>query len=140
MVQATYIKGGIECLYCGLHFVVLKQTLGKPTAFALTCPECHQGGQFLIARRWVNGLVFHPDPPGMTTGNPDEPHYTQVACQCLDCSLDFVIATWHPERHHEATLACPRCAQAAGHFQAARRTVPGFIYKMVPGPGGWTDA
>jgi Zn finger protein HypA/HybF involved in hydrogenase expression len=138
MESATYRQGACKCARCGLHFVVLEQILGEPTAFRLTCPECHRSEGFYIAKRGVDSFVFHSDPVGGEKAHePQTLYYTQVACQCEDCLLDFVLCTWHPERHDKHALACPRCQQSDGRFKVARRLVAGRISEMVPGPGGW---
>jgi hypothetical protein len=61
------------------------------------------------------------------------PGYTKIKAKCLDCSLHFVLCSWHPDRHSAKSLFCPGCGQHQGDFLVWTEQVSGFISQEVPG-------
>jgi hypothetical protein len=73
-------------------------------------------------------------------GMDSTPTYTRVKAKCLDCTLHFVLCTWHPERHSPLSLHCPECGQHRGRFLVWREPAVGSICAEVPGRYTSTDA
>ena len=59
--------------------------------------------------------------------------YTRIKAKCLNCSLHFVLCSWHPERHTAASLFCPECGQHEGQFMLWTERVSGAVVQEVPG-------
>jgi DNA-directed RNA polymerase subunit RPC12/RpoP len=59
--------------------------------------------------------------------------YSLIKCKCMNCSLHFIICTWHPETHTRESITCPECGNKKGNFIKWRETVFGFIFELVPG-------
>jgi Zn finger protein HypA/HybF involved in hydrogenase expression len=59
--------------------------------------------------------------------------YSRIKAKCLNCSLHFVLCSWHPERHSAKSLYCPECGQHEDEFMVWIEDVAGAIVQEVPG-------
>jgi hypothetical protein len=88
----------------------------------------------------------NPDAPGFVpldqlepsdTGNheagADRTDFTMLKCKCLQCGLHFMLCTWYPERHSDATIICPECGQRGQGLLVWQEHVKQPISETVPG-------
>lgn len=54
--------------------------------------------------------------------------------KCLDCSLEFAIFSWWPDRHTVVNTACPECGRVTqkSHWLATVDSTPGRAFGKGP--------
>lgn len=52
--------------------------------------------------------------------------------KCLNCSLHYVVATWHPAEWKDRKPFCPECGKN-DRYVAYVETVDKQIFEIVPG-------